>query len=389
MRRALALTVVALALAALVVPSASAAPAPAAGPSKQPAPTRAASRDVPLVFAYYYIWFNPTSWQRAKRDQPALGAYSSDERRIMEQHVKWAKAAGIDAFLVSWKHTESLDYRLERLAEVARELDFKLGIVYQGLDFERQPLPTSRVASDIAWLADRYGDDPTFHLLGERPLVMWSGTWKFSQEDIASTSALVRPSVTLLASERNADDYLAVAQHFDGNSYYWASVNPSTYPRYRQKLQSMGEAVHETGGIWIAPFAPGFDARLVGGSSVVPRRDGDVLRTEWSAALASSPDALGLISWNEFSENTFVEPSDGYGRQYLEAVADLTGSPGPTGQLDSSGPENTQSSSNTGAIALAVFVGLGVVGIGVISVRRRRQLRDGTTELGRRRNGGS
>jgi hypothetical protein len=37
----------------------------------------------------------------------------------------------------------------------------------------------------------------------------------------------------------------------------------------------------------------------------------------------SSPDAIGLISWNEFSENTHVEPSREYGFKYLELLADL------------------------------------------------------------------
>jgi hypothetical protein len=43
---------------------------------------------------------------------------------------------------------------------------------------------------------------------------------------------------------------------------------------------------------------------------------------------------LGLISWNEFSENSYVEPSKTYGDTYLKLVGDLTaalpavGSPG-------------------------------------------------------------
>ena len=40
----------------------------------------------------------------------------------------------------------------------------------------------------------------------------------------------------------------------------------------------MGEAVHAHGGLWIAPAAPGFDARQVGGTTVVERRDGATLR---------------------------------------------------------------------------------------------------------------
>ena len=33
------------------------------------------------MFAYYYIWFNVSSWERAKSDYPTLGRYSSDVGR--------------------------------------------------------------------------------------------------------------------------------------------------------------------------------------------------------------------------------------------------------------------------------------------------------------------
>ena len=65
----------------------------------------------------------------------------------------------------------------------------------------------------------------------------------------------------------------------------------------------------------------------VGGTTVVERRDGETLRRQLDAAHGSSPDAIGLISWNEFSENTHIEPSEQYGARYLEVVADVS----PTG----------------------------------------------------------
>ena len=83
------------------------------------------------------------------------------------------------------------------------------------------------------------------------------------------------------------------------------------------------------GKYWIAPFAPGFDARLVGGTSTVDREDGQTLRTEYAAAVHSSPDVLGLISWNEFSENSYVEPSQKFGTRYLDVVRELRTTPVP------------------------------------------------------------
>ena len=65
------------------------------------------SNPIPKL-AYYYIWFDSTSWNRAKTDYPLLGNYSSDDRTIMRQHILWAKAAGIDGFIVSWKSTDVL-----------------------------------------------------------------------------------------------------------------------------------------------------------------------------------------------------------------------------------------------------------------------------------------
>ena len=34
-----------------------------------------------------------------------MGRYSSDDRDVMRQQVRWAKRAGIDGFIVSWKST--------------------------------------------------------------------------------------------------------------------------------------------------------------------------------------------------------------------------------------------------------------------------------------------
>ncbi len=44
------------------------------------------------------------------------------------------------------------------------------------------------------------------------------------------------------------------------------------------------------------------------------RKGGATLRRS-SPRRAASPDAIGLISWNEFSENTYVEPKTGTARR--------------------------------------------------------------------------
>ena len=88
---------VSVALAALAV-----APAARAGVGQSPIP----------MFAYYYIWFNPSSWDRAKRDYPLLGRYSSDEERIMRTHVRGQSDEDADASVnVAHRRLPDRDHR--------------------------------------------------------------------------------------------------------------------------------------------------------------------------------------------------------------------------------------------------------------------------------------
>ena len=287
-----------------------------------------ASSGDPLVLAYYYIWYTPGSWGRAKTDYPLLGHYASSDPAVVREHIRAARAAGIEGFIVSWKHEPRLDEPLAVLVEEARRQNFKLVLLYQGLDFERNPLDSARVASDLQWFTDTYGDNAVFDIFG-RPAVIWSGTWRFSVTEIGAVrSAVGAPdSVLLFGSERSGSDYRAKAGVLDGDAYYWSSADPQETPGYDRRLRELSDSVIADGGDWIAPAAPGFDARLVGGTGVVPRRGGETYRSSWLGALRSNPSAIGIISWNEFSENSQIEPSETYASEYLRITAALTGQP--------------------------------------------------------------
>lgn len=321
--------------------------------------TKNAASDPIPVLAYYYIWFDPQSWDRAKTDYPLLGRYSSDDIEVMRQHVKWAKAAGINGFIVSWKSTDKLNPRLEQLMQVANEEDFKLAIIYQGLDFYRDPLPVEQIDADLNYFIEQYADNPAFDLY-EKPLVIWSGTWEFSRDEIERVVPGKREQLLILASERKLDGYSRLADLVDGNAYYWSSVNPDTFPGYPEKLTAMGESVHANGGLWIAPVAPGFDARLIGGKTVVERKEGQTIQVQFNAAMQSSPDAIGVISWNEFSENSHIEPSVNHGRRYLDVLMDIQEVPVPVvHEFDSSESDNTDDLLGSDSIGMSRIVALG------------------------------
>jgi hypothetical protein len=352
-----------LAIAGMSLPACSPVRSESSGSVSNPIP----------VLAYYYIWFDTQSWDRAKTDYPLLGWYSSSNIDVMRQHVQWAKEAGITGFIVSWKSTEKLNERLGKLIQVANEENFKLTIIYQGLDFQREPLPIEQVDADLSYFIEHYSEDQAFYLY-EKPLVIWSGTWRFSREEVESVVNGKREHILILASEKNVDGYTRLADLVDGDAYYWSSVNPDTFPGYPEKLRAMSEAIHANGGLWIAPVASGFDARLVGGTTVVDRKDGETMQIQYNAAMQSSPDAIGLISWNEFSENSHIEPSEKYGDRYLKVMAKIQDAPVPVVKnFDSSEPGDTVAPGDTSgpnpiltALGSDRLLAFGVVGLLVL-----------------------
>ena len=97
------------------------------------------------VLAYYYIWFDTQSWDRAKTDYPI--ARPLLERRRGGHAPAHPVGEGTPASTASssaGRAPTSSTARLKRLVPIAEEEDFKLAIIYQGLDFDRQPLPIDK-----------------------------------------------------------------------------------------------------------------------------------------------------------------------------------------------------------------------------------------------------
>jgi len=312
------------------------------------------SKQIPLL-AYFYIWYTPTSWNRLKIDYPLVGRYSSDDVAVMREQVRLAKQIGITGFLVSWKDTPILNRRLATLSSVAAADNFKLGIVMEGRDFAGDPIPMTEIRRSFSYVVSHYGSDPVYNIFG-KPLVVWSGTWVYSTKQLTSISTGFGAKLTILASDKQPASYQLIAHLFSGDAYYWSSADPAHTPEYAAKLNLFSAAVHKAGGLWLAPAAPGFDARLLGGIKDVPRRGGRTLRLAMNAAVASSPDAVGLISWNEYSENSQIEPSRTYGPTAIQVIASIEHAKAPAVRdFNSSGPSGFDPGPSQFLI-LAVFI---------------------------------
>ena len=337
------------------------------------AATPAGERPIP-VYAYFYQWFTAASWSRAKSDLPVVGPYSSDDAHVLRDQVIQAKAAGIDGFLTSWKSTPALNRRLELLTRVARSEKFDLGVVYEALDFTRNPLPIATVQADMVYLVDHWGPVLTSSYY-QRPLIIWTGTDLYSVADVQQVREALGGRAYLLAASKSVAGYQRVAAIVDGEAYYWSSADPGSKATLG-KLLAMGDAVHANHGLWIAPAASGYDGRALGGSRVIDRANGVTLAHSLDNAFASSPDGVGVISWNEWSENTYIEPGKRYGTRELDVLTTYLrdrgqGIPDAFTQDDSStGDTGSGWTGARAAVTLAVLLAIALPGLAVWGRRR-------------------
>ena len=321
------------------------------------------------VYAYFYQWFERSSWERAKQDFPLVGHYSSDDPHVLRTQIAQARWAGVDGFLTSWKRTTPLDRRLRLLLRMAQLTNFDVGVVYEALDFYRRPLPIATVKSDLSYLLDHYAR--SMHSTFGRPVVVWTGTNEYTHAQIAAVHRMFAGRADLLAASKNVPDYERIADVVDGEAYYWSSANPRTSAT-ATKLGEFAAAVHSHHGIWICPAAPGFDGRPLGHTRVIDRADGSTFQTSLELARHSSPDAIGVISWNEWSENTYIEPGRMYGRRELDVLrAFARADEGPardSAQSATAGGGSGWTGLRAGGI-LALLTGIGITLL--VSVGRR------------------
>jgi hypothetical protein len=78
--------------------------------------------------------------------------------------------------------------------------------------------------------------------------------------------------------------------------------------------------------LWAATVQPGYDERLIPGRAglVQDRNNGSYYQSTFQAAVQSHPDWIFITSWNEWWENTYIEPGQLYGEQYLKLTRTLS-----------------------------------------------------------------
>jgi len=264
-------------------------------------------------------------------DLPSEGLYDQALADTFDRHIAAAAAAGIRGFLASWKGTgqsnqdpAAMGYnrRLDLLVSRVNAYNsshgghFGLGLALAAFgDYSRS---TAEVQGDLAYFSSRYGKNPAFRNdYSSKPVVMWLDSRKFTIETVRDVSKAARPSLYLVGDE-TSDSWTRDGAWLDASSYYWSTQKPDS-SFARSSITALSDKVHAAGKPWLAPFIAGYNKQLAGGGCV-PRNGIRTLDDIWAMNAATHPSGWFGISWNEFVENTYLEPTLAYGTTYLDEL---------------------------------------------------------------------
>ena len=296
-------------------------------------PRPATAQDQRLVLAFYYTWYDTGQWTADKVPDLPVTPYNSRDRATIERHVDQARAAGIDAFVVSWYGPQVENNQTETNFRILLDVAQTRGL-RATVDVDLGASPFLRSAGDVSaalrHVLTIHAQHPAFLRYEGKPLIFFWRQQRFPVETWQAIRAEVDPSHDSLWIAEGVDfAYLAA---FDGLHLYNITWDPPadvgyTLSRWGKRVREYN-AAHGTRKLWVATVMPGYDDTKAPGRGHTyrhDRQDGAYYRETWQAAIASSPDLVIITSFNEWVEGTMIEPSVSYGNLYLDITAQEAG----------------------------------------------------------------
>lgn len=291
-----------------------------------------------LVWAIYYPWymprFAPRWWSSDIWVDRPIEPYSSDDIEGLRAHIAAAQSAGIDGFLVEWcgiqykGDADVMDANFGKMLDLAEEMNFKMAAYYdllctQGVN-----------PADLQYLLTVRAAHPAYYHMNGLPVVAMYNTE--STDPAAWQDILDEAGSKGLNAVFIGDSYdPARFSLFDGLHQYVNFGEPDISGRYHTlERGALFTSVFGPDGrshFWAATVTPGFDNTPIynGRSALNPgmqkgdiltldRAGGQTYRDAWDLALHSGAEWVIITSWNEWQENTHIEPSQMYGDYYLQ-----------------------------------------------------------------------
>ncbi len=304
-----------------------------------------------FVGAHYEPFFRPGTWTNnwnASNGTPLAGLYNSADSTAVSKHIDWATGHGISAFSLDWYGPQSVNYvdgNVKLFLQNDLINDIRFIIMYDSLRLVRSggiwnmddPANQKTIQDDFSYIMQNYFGHPSQLSIDKRKVVFFyaSGAWR---GDIKNLLDKLRSSAKAQGHEvffigdpvqfHNPSPQQIIP--FDGITQWvnYSSIDADldsnvedAMDTYYPKWASMAK---DNGVLFIPSALPGF-RRIANPEWPTLPRSIDRLTKQLKLALKyMDPNVrmLFITTFNDWTENTQVEPSVEDNFKYLQALRD-------------------------------------------------------------------
>jgi glycosyltransferase involved in cell wall biosynthesis len=295
--------------------------------------------------AHYYPWYRagkkPQHWNEnqefaAVTDFPVSGPYSSNSVSLIRRHLQMAADSGIDFFVVNCQVTfEGFNpTELSATRKLFRVVEKEGYPIYLSILLALDTEDPNIIKSSIRTVREEFFSLPVYHRIRNHPILWYFmndpflGYFFYHHRELVSLNRNCYPIATGGLPYNKFLPRL-LRDFFSGWCLYSPLEAGSEEKRKSAWKGSYMDFSEDGGRILIFTLCPGYDdSRLTHPQRkhniyrVIPRND---LKTyedmqKFALILNPSPDLLVITSFNEFHENTHIEPSEKFGDIYLKST---------------------------------------------------------------------
>lgn len=253
---------------------------------------------------------------------PELGAYSVNDPRIVETHLKQLRRAGVGVLCVSWwGRGHFTDRALPSLFKAAEAVGLKI-------NFHLEPFSGRNAASTrtaVEYLVGTYGQSKSLHRLpshGNKPVFFvydsyltpaaeWSAILRADGTNTIRGRSMDAVMIGLWVKEKEKEESFFLNGGFDGFYTYFAT-DGFTYGSTITNWPRLADWAQRNAKLFVPCVAPGYiDTRIRpwNGVNTRDREAGKYYDRMWEGALRVSPALVAITSFNEWHEGTQIEPA--------------------------------------------------------------------------------
>lgn len=254
---------------------------------------------------------------------PQLGAYSSKDPSVIDEHMKMMRTAKIGVVVLSWyppgladEHGPAVDTLVTTLLNAALQNELKIALhiePYAG----RTP---DSFRENLRYIQDTYGSHPGFYKYKGKPLYYiydsyltpareWKRLLSSSGDISVRGSDLDATFIGLLVDYKHRTTI--TASGFDGFYTYFAS-NGFSYGSTWKNWRNLALYARKYSLLFIPSLGPGYNdlrVRPWNGQATRLRRKGLYYGLAWRTFLELKLPLISITSFNEWHEGTQIEPA--------------------------------------------------------------------------------